>query len=140
MIGYPFFPKNLHILPTPPFSWKKFESPLFGKILKTQNPSFYKGRRKFQIWLFLYSWLIALSTSFHQFQLTSFRKWFLVRKLHISHVTLSNDMIYHLLFSWTFTNPSFIFILYMEVEILGWVYTTPSKKNAYKQSTSWKGW
>ena len=79
---------------------------------------------------------LQLIDSFINFLPSIFRKWFLVRKLHISHVTLSNDMIYHLLFSWNFTNPSFIFILYMEVEIQGWVYTTPSKKNAYKQSSS----
>ena len=52
-------------------------------------------------------------------------KWFLVCKSLISHVTQSDDMIYHLLLSWAFTELCFVVISYLEVEIPGRVVYYP---------------
>ena len=58
-----------------------------------------------------------LIVSFINFNLWIYPIWFLVRKLHISNVTQSDSMTYHLILSWAFTKLRFIFIPYKEVEI-----------------------
>ena len=57
--------------------------------------------------LYKLSLLITLSTLSCEFV----SNCFLLRKLHISHVTQSDDMVYHLL-SWAFSNLCFIQILF----------------------------
>ena len=94
----PPFLKTAPILPTPPILWKKSEPP---PLLFWENfEDYIKGgipTMNMQV-LFLYklSWLIALSTSSHE--LVS--KCFIILKLHISHMTQSEDVIYHLLLPW----------------------------------------
>ena len=52
--------------------------------------------------------MITLSTSSREFV----SKWFLVRKLHINHLTQSDDMIYRLLLPWAFSDSVHLHTIY----------------------------
>ena len=52
---------------------------------------------------------------------------FLVPKLHISHVTQSDNMNYHLLLPWAFTNPVSSSYDIWKLRFQGGVYTAPFK-------------
>ena len=85
-----------------------------------------------QVFLFYkLSWLIILSTSPREFV----SKWSQVRTSHISHMTQTDDMIYHL-FSWTFTTPFSSSYHVWKLRFQAGVHNAPSKKTVCQKSTA----